>query len=258
MVTISLDQITRNVLLRKGYSLHFYMSCILYAKDCLRQLVEDDLQVLNTKILPIDLTSNTAELPSDFLDNVLVAIRSGQNIIPLVESTSSDNLLNYNSDFELTKFSSANVTDLPANVNMLYGPYGFGQWFTTHYNNFGENVGRFFGGIAYYDTYKILRHLNKIKLNEALTFCDIVMVYISNGMDSSTATRITPYAQDTIESYIYYQLKLNNRTSNLGEIQMAEQDYISQRKILRARMSDLSLQQLKRIVHRNNIASPKS
>ncbi len=257
MVTISLDQITRNVLLRKGYSLHWYMQAILFAKDCLRQLVEDDLQVTNSKIIPVDQTTNCAVIPSDFLDYIVVGYRNGQAIVPLVESNSLDDIDNYDSDWNSVRIGSENAAASNSNSN-LYGYYGFGSWFVNHYNNWGENVGRFYGGVAYYDTFKIIKKRNVIKINNALSLCNIALVYISNGMDSSTATQITPYAQETIESYIYYQFKLNNRTSSLGEIKMAEDDYIKNRIILRARMSDLDVPRLKRIVHRNSYSSPKS
>lgn len=260
MVTISLDQIIRNVLQRRQYSLHWYLPFAIYAKDCLRQLVEDDLRVLNTKVITIDINTGLGELPNDYLDYSMVGIRSGQAIIPLVEADTSDGLVNYNSDWEITKFNSRDsaTTEIVGNANLLYGPYGFSQWLTTHYNNFGQNAGRFYGGIAYYDTFKILKPLNKIKLNETLSFREVVMVYISNGMDSNVATRLDPYCQDTIEAYILFQYKANTRSYGLGERQLAEQEYITQRKILRSRMSDLSLSKLRRIVNRNSFGSPKT
>lgn len=260
MVTISLDAITRNVLLRKSYPIHWYMQCLLYAKDCLRQLVEDDLEMTNTKILPVDLTTNTAQLPNDYLDYVLVAYQNGQYVVPLVESTGLDALPNYDTDWNEIKNGATNVftNNLAGNTNLLLGPYGFSQWFTTHYNNFGENTGRFYGGIAYYDTFTVIKKRNVIKLNNAITKANIALVYISNGMDSSTATQITPYAQDTIEAYIMWQLKEQNRSYGIGERQVAESQYINQRKILRARLSDLSISKLKRIIHRTTMASPKN
>jgi len=256
MVTTSLDKIVRNVLLRKGYPIHYYMQALLYSKDCLRQLVEDDLQIVNTQIMPVDQTTNMIDIPSDYLDYIVVGLPVGQSVKPLVESDSLNELNNYDSNFQPTTYRSTTANS-NGSTNALYGPYGFTQWFVTHYNNFGENTGRFAGGIAYNDTFKIIKKLNKIKINEALSVTNIVIVYISDGMNSNTATLITPYAQDCIEAYILWQFKEQNRTYGLGERKVAEDEYINQRRILRARLSDVNMQVLKRIVHRNSIASPK-
>ena len=45
----SLNAIVRNVLLRRGYPLHYYMQFLVNAKDCLREMSLDSLDVINTE-----------------------------------------------------------------------------------------------------------------------------------------------------------------------------------------------------------------
>jgi hypothetical protein len=82
----------------------------------------------------------------------------------------------------------------------------------------------------------------------------VVLEYVSNGMDADSATQIDWYAKDCLEAYCMWQFKENNRTYSAGEAEVAKQEYINQRLILRAELSDLTTDNLKRIVQRNSIA----
>jgi hypothetical protein len=53
-------------------------------------------------------------------------------------------------------------------------------------------------------------------------------------------------------------MKAHNRIYNMGERQLAENNYIKERKILRARKSDWSVEKIKRIVQKNTMGAPKS
>ena len=258
MVSTTINQIVNNMLLQRRYSLHWYLEFLLYGIECVRELSMDDLMIMNTKVLPVNSTSNTAELPSDYLDYVMVGVRVGQNIMPLVESDLFDNANNFSSDYTQVKYNSQETTSQTDVLNPIYGAYGFSQWFTTHYNNFGEQAGKFYGGISYYDTFQIIKGRNVIKINEGLSFDNIVLIYIGNGLSVDAVSSITPYATQTIQEYILFKFKENNRTYSPGEAQAQYNRYTNARQILRARMSDLSLSKLKRIVHRTTIASPKN
>jgi hypothetical protein len=53
-------------------------------------------------------------------------------------------------------------------------------------------------------------------------------------------------------------MKAHNRNYNMGEKQLAQNEYIRERKILRARKADWSIEKIKRIVQKNTMAAPKS
>jgi len=135
---------------------------------------------------------------------------------------------------------------------------GWVYWAYTSYNEFGEFTGRLYGyqGI-YTDTYNVIPERNEIQLNQHLVVDEIVLQYISNGLDATSVSKITPYAQATIEAYITWQHKLCSRHYNNQDRQMAEMEYIKQRKILRARMNTLTIQEVKRILYKSSVATPK-
>ena len=80
---------------------------------------------------------------------------------------------------------------------------------------------------------------------------------MSDGQEADAATQIDPYAIKTIQAYIGWQTRENNRNYNMGERQMAQNEYVRERKILRARKADWSVEKIKRIVQKNSQASPK-
>ena len=52
-------------------------------------------------------------------------------------------------------------------------------------------------------------------------------------------------------------MKESTRTYSEGEKERAKQEYIEQRRVLRARMSDLTMERIKRIVAENTYLAPK-
>lgn len=252
MTVTNLDTIVRSLLMKKGYTMHWYVDFLLAASSCLRELHMDDLRAVNTKLLVLN-DYSAATIPSDCLDVVRVGIKAGQYVRPLVPNSKINSLYNMDDELSIIPYSGGSSTDTP----LIYGTGGF-EWRTTHYNEYGENTGRYFGaGDTYNDYYKVIPERNEIQVDETLGVEEIVVEYISDGQDADAASKITPYAQATIEAYINWQHKENNRTYGLGERQMAEMEYIKQRKILRARKSDLTLEGLKRSADKNTKASPK-
>lgn len=257
MITASLDGIVRDVIMRRGYTFHKYIRFLVYAKNCLRELTFDDLKVYNTIILPTT-DYNAVELPSDYQDYVRVAAMSGQKLKPLVETDKLNPLVARTADFSATTYAAAG-SDSNTNPTLYTYFYPF-YWNTVTWNNFGEFTGRMYGMGAgsQPDVFAVFRERNQIQLSELLSVDSIVLEYISDGMNSDAATRIDPYAIETIAAYIIWQHKEHTRTYSINEAELAKQEYISQRMILRARKSDLTTEVLKRRFQAATYASPKS
>jgi hypothetical protein len=252
----SIDTIVRSVLLQQGKPLHFYIDCLIYGRECLRELYFDDLQVINTVLLDVHTTGNYIDLPCDFVDWVKVGIRVGQMVKPLVQDQSINPLHNYNSSGAIVDY----VQSPPDATNLLYTfPISL-FWGTTTINEYGESIGRLFGWGAGYesDTFKYLPERNQIQLNESLAVDKIVLEYIGNGMSCDAATQVDVYAMQTITDYIKWQLKENSRSYSDGEKERLRQIYLGQRIILRARKDELTINDMKRIDQRNYMATPKS
>lgn len=258
---ISLDKIVKNILLKRGYPVQYYLQMLIFCKDALREIAFDlSILPVRYKCIPVDSDTFTADLPSDFVDRVRVSVRAGQYIVPLVEDLNLQTIPNYDSNFDVQPYSDGvQVPDAQTNGNYAYysnNGYAAPYWWLVNWNSWGENIGRQFGGIVgYNDTYKINKLDNNIKVNENLGAEEIVLEYISNGMDADSATHIDAYAQMAIEKFCMWQFKEHNRTYSEGEAQVALRDYRDELALLRARLNPLTLDDLKRIVDRSRSAT---
>lgn len=257
MTITTLDAITRNFLMKRRYPFHFYIECLVYSTEALRELSMDDLKVVNTAKLPVDQNTNAVELPNDYMDYVDVGIEAGQSVKPLVESSKINPLIARNSDFDPTTYGQ--LASQNSNNILYYGSLYPYYWNTVFWNSNGEFTGRLFGMTGNQDdTFSVFPERNQIQLRESLCVSHIVLQYISDGMNSDAATQITPYAYQTISNYILWQMKENSRTYSDSEAQRAKGLYIEERLKLRARLSDLTVERLKRSLQNATYASPKS
>ncbi len=258
MVFYTLDAINRNYLLRKGYPLHFYLQGLVYLGAGLRELVLDDLRVINVKVLPVDQTTNEVILPTDFVKEVEIGIEQGQRIRPLVEQRSLNPVQAYTSTFEETMYQTRQTDQ--ANNLLYYGYLLPLLWNTITWNEYGENIGRLFGWGqgSQNDTFTVVKEQNIIKINEDMNIDKIVLRYISDGQNADAATQIPAEAYDTLNKYEAWQFKENSRTYSEAEKARSEQSYLRARGILRGRMNDLTTDKVLRLFQKNYMAAARS
>jgi hypothetical protein len=252
MTITSLDSIVNNILLKRGYPYHYYIQFLVGAKDIMREIAFDQpIFSVRQCVLPVDQATNRVDLPNDWQDTCRVSGWFDQYIRPLVEDNNLQLIQNFDSDFDPQPYAQGIAIANNQSVSFATGylnPYSF----TTYWNSYGENVGRYFGGVgAMADTYRVDKTNRQIKINENLFIENIVLEYISDGMDADSATQIDSYAQFAIEAGAMWQFKEHNRTYSEGEAQAAKRDYELERQRLSARLSDLDIIRLKRIVQGN-------
>lgn len=258
MTIYTLDFIVRNYLLKNGYSMHWYLQALLHAVDCLSELYKDDLKVVNTRILPIN-DYGAADLPEGFTDSVGVFIKAGQKLQPLTEDNGINPLNNYDSDFNISRWDTPTTTvSTDQSVVQISGLLNTWWYGFSPYDSLGEPVGKFFGlGNPTNKTYKIIRERNQIQLSERLSITEIVFQWIGDGRNSDAVSSVDSYAVPVIRQYIKYGLKDCNRAYSKGEVEYEYQKYIQQRKLLRARKSDLTVTTLRQIIMKNQRLSVK-
>lgn len=256
MTYISIDAIVKNILLKRGYPLQYYLDFLVYCKDGLREIAFDDpIFTVRYVALPVNQNDNTVELPNDYQDYTRVSAWVDGYLRPLVENNNLQLIPNYNQSFEVEPYSDGVAIATQQQQNLLYSnnfltPY----WYIVNWNNFGENIGRWFGGIgSYIDGFRINKTMNQIKIDDNLFIQNIALEYISDGMDADSATKIDSYAQNAIEAFALWQFYLHNRTYSQGEAEAMYNHYAIERTILRGRLSDLNLDNLKRAVQANNV-----
>jgi hypothetical protein len=123
-------------------------------------------------------------------------------------------------------------------------------------NDYGEPTGRFFGanGGERANGYKLLKERNQIQFTETVTGKDIVLMYISDGQSVDNATRIDMLAFSCIQAYIDWKTSKNAAIKSSYE----SITYHSEKRLLRAKLNDLTAIDIKNIVRKNYMASIKN
>ena len=252
MIFTTLDIIVRRTLLERRLPIHWYVETLVHCSTCLRELNFDTLQIINT----VTLTPNQAgqaDLPCDFTQEVGMFLPIGQYLSPIVHRDNITPLVNYNTTGQPVPYSQ-NPT-APINTTIPFDWPG-GNWY-WNVNDLGENLGRLFG----YDTtlfnpngYIIVPERGQVQFTETFTQPSAVFMYISDGQTITNASQITPMAIITLQAWNDWK-RSKNAANDMSPEGMT---YKRARKMLRSRLSDLSLLDIKQIIRSNYQDVPKT
>jgi len=248
---VTLNGITRSVLSQKKKTIHSYYRFLKWHADCLRELLFDTIQITNTVRLPVN-EFWECELPADYIDWCGVGVQVGQFVRPLIPKRSINRLANIDT-------SDGSQITYPSVVDETDEFAGLVQWWGININTRGENTGGYYGlgAGSEPDTFTIVEERNVIQLNQRITNSKIVLEYISDGTFADAATKITPYAQKTIEGYSDWQYKETSKSFGAYDAERAKRIFDRQHEILRARKNDLTPELVERIINRSRKASLK-
>ncbi len=253
MVLTTIDSIIRRYLLEKGLPIHFYAEALFNASTCFRELSIDTLQVVNTKRLPIN-EYFAVDLPDDYIDDVMVGVPAGQYVQPIPKKSGITPLRLTDSDGNYTTYASQETDATDAvQYNGDFIPAIGWYW---NINDFGESVGRYFGasGGAAPNTYSIVKERRQIQLPESFIGTSIILVYISDGQTIDSATQIDTQAFYTIQSWIAWKHSPNAQNLFSPEARY----YLNEKRKLKARMNELTLNDIKDIIRSNFHAGIKN
>lgn len=229
----TLDKIVRQVLAEREYPIHFYLQFLTYGVSALRELNFDTLQSVKSVRLPIN-SYKAATLPCDYVDYIRVGNELGQYIDPFGEKESFNRLNKFDEQGKKITYP-----DVEAQNNYIPANYD-GLWYTTYANDRGELLGRIYNARpTFRNSFLIIKERNEIQLDVNFEGKEITMDYITDGLSVDSSNAIHPYATEAIKSYIVWKMKDNGRHYNMGERQVAKDEYYNQLRILRGRMNEM-------------------
>jgi hypothetical protein len=248
MMYTSLDQIVRRSLLERNKPIHFYVEYLLHAAACLRELTLDSLRIVNVKEIPFN-SHGAIQLPDDFVKEVSLSLRTGTYLKGIPYRDDINPLLRIAEDGEYERPHRPHYEN-------AYPFLGYsGQWaWLWNVNDYGEGLGRMFG-ISGGDNrgYKVIPERNEIQV-VAPCADSAVLTYISDGQNADSATRVPVEAFAAIQSYCDWKLSPYRAIINSQEANT----WINNRRLLRARLSTLTTEDIINIFYQNYYASVKS
>jgi hypothetical protein len=254
----SLDTIITGLLLQRRYPIHFYAEFLIHAYRIYEEEHFDTLKNVRTAVLQIN-SYYAAELPCDFMDWVRIGYQNGPFVKPMVQRPG----FNRRNNFDTTTGDKIPYPEPAVDefANTFIGSSIFGWNNFVTYNDKMENTGRLYGsGKNRFDTFSVIAGptgKNQIQFDNNVGATCIVMDYISDGTEIDNATMINPYAKAAIEAGIIWKMKANTRTYSQGEVMQAQREFDHQTTILRGRMNDLTMDDLRAIIQRRTQGSLK-
>jgi hypothetical protein len=241
--------IVRRSLLERGYPIHYYAEYLLHASSCIRQLTYDTLKIINSVSLPVN-SYYAVDLPEDFVDDISVNVPTGSFLKPVPKNDSINPLRLVDpttGQFVPYKDAGQNETVYGINPSWLW------YW---NVNDYGEPTGRFYGagGGERANGYKLLKERRQIQLTETFTGDTIVLLYISDGQSVNSATQIDMLAFSTIQAYIDWKTSPNAARKDSYEART----YADEKRLLRAKLNDLTVVDIKNIVRKQFMAAIKN
>ena len=250
MTYANLDMIVRRSLLEKGYPIHYYTEYLLHASSCIRQLSTDTLKIINAVNLPIN-SYYAVDLPPDFVDDISVSVSTGNFLRPVPKNDSLNPLRTMDSSGKFIPYKDRTKKQ----QETIYGINPSWLWY-WNVNDYGEPTGRFYGanGGERANGYTVVKERRQIQLTETFSAESIVLLYISDGQSVNNATQIDMLSFSCIQSYIDWKTSRNANIKSSPEAAT----YLSEKRLLRAKLNDITAVDIKNMVRKNYMASIKN
>lgn len=246
----NLDMTTRRTLLERGLPIHYYAEVLFHQSAALRELTKDTLKAINTRTLTLN-SYSAADLPQDFVDDVGVYVPVGNLLHPLPKRDNITPLRNGDSEGNFVPWTDTTTTQ---DVSM----YGINPTWIFYWNvsDYGEPSGRYFGvgGGNHRDGYQIFKERRQIQFTESTVASQVVLIYISNGQSVDNATQIDWAAFRAIQTYSDWQMSKNAVSNNSPEANT----YYNEKRLLRANLNDLTIEDIKNTLRNNFRATIKN
>lgn len=252
MKLYSLDNIVRETLATREYPLHWYLSFMVHAIKCVREMNMDVMQNVSSVRLPVN-SYGAVTLPGDYVDYIRVGIEKGPYLQPLQPKETYNRLNNFDSSGNKIPYDDATVynNSLPFDRELF--------WYSNAFNDKGEFRGRVFNNTpAYRNSFIVVRERCEIQLDPNIDVDEITMDYITDGLSCGADTCVHPYSAMSIEAFIIWQMKDHSRAYNRQEAELAKQEYVRQYDILQGRMNPIDTNDIIRSLRRGYSATIKN
>jgi hypothetical protein len=230
---------------------HYYSEFLFHSATGLRELTFDTLKVINTQNLPVN-SYGAVDIPSDCQDVLSVSIPAGGGLSALPKQE----WLNPLRVHSLTtgEFVSHNGSADDTDNNLFWFP---GIWGTYYWNvsSYGEPTGRLFGAPGGTSIgYNVFPERRQIQMTRGFENGNVIVMYVSDGQSVDNATQIDIKAFQTIRAFQEWKRSENANNDNSPE----GRSFYNQRRLLRARLNDMTRTDLLNILRNAYTAAIKS
>lgn len=253
MIFTNLDILCRRWLLERGLPIHWYSEALFHASTAVRELSFDTLKIINVQALAVN-DYGAIDLPDDFVDDISVCIPAGNQLVDIPKNDKLSPIRVHDATGAYVPYST-NQTQLSDSINnTIMGFPGSWGWY-WNVNEYGEPTGRFWGSKGGTSQgYKLIKERRQIQLTDNFIGSSVVLLYISDGQSANNASQIDTMAISCIQSYIDWKRSPNAAIKNSQEAAT----FYNEKRLLRARLSDVTMVEIKNIIHNAYSATIKN
>lgn len=246
MTWYTIDSIVKQILLEQRKPIHWYLEYLTHATSALRELHFDHLRNVKTVKLTIN-SYKAVAIPCDYVDWVRVGVVANDKVKALVQSSNINRLNNFDTSGNKVKWP---IDESTVSIDDFY------MWRTDIY----EYTGGFYNHRPDLSStfFKVLPERGEIQLESNNGDTEIILEYISDGLDADAATKVDPYATDAIKTYVMWQVELNNRQYSKGDADYRKRLHDAAVRKLRARKNPLSKEDILNAVRKGYSATYKN
>lgn len=253
MAKMTLDQTVREYLIENQYPEHRYFQALQFGISCLRELNLDVTGVPVIADLPVS-DADTVDLPDDYINYVRMGF---------CDSSGNFHELGRNKDICLNR----SVDDCgqpgqrtnPGQPEVIEGAFYSSEYYAAHYRN-NENIGRFYGaggGQNRWGGFRIDPTYGQIQLADYCGGDHLRLEYLSDPAKANGEFIVQPFALETVKAWIDWKMSSKNPSVPQSQVQTNYFLYTRNKKLLRARIKSLSVQDILQSFRKGNKASPK-
>lgn len=212
-----------------------------YALRGIREFSFDMTHNIKTKILDVNASLGTAELPCDYVDMVKLGQLGTDGLVYIFAENKNMNLL----------------PDQPADSIPEY-LQGYDSYVFRNFV-YESTMGRLYGmgGGQGSGEYRVNLAENRIELSLAADVKKVVLEYISDEAKSDNPC-VPAYAEQALRAYIYLKTIERKASVPTMEKQRARQDYYNERRLANARLKSFNKFDALSVTRRNFRLSPKA
>lgn len=247
----NLDTVIKEHLIEIGDSnFSRYARTMQFAISTLRELNMDVSGTITSAELPIT-DRDTVNYPPDYINYVRIGVCCGDEIIALG--------LNENKCLAPKKDNCGDDIQKKRDGDSWGGFFMGWDGIADHYKN-GENVGRFFGlggGNSPVGTYTPDDTNREFHISCNRERTHIVLEYIADIKTIDGHFQVHPFIIETLKAGIYYRSLQRNSSKNIGEKQLAKNDYDLAYRNSKKRFMSSTFDEWKAAFRKGNKLSPR-
>ena len=240
----------------------------------IREMGFDMSRKIRSLKLAVDTSTNTVELPDDYVDWSKIGVVGSDGIVYVLGENKN---INYSqayanasgekvgnatsasdsdSDGVYDRIDSKSVTDSGSPGNSDDLSQGFNSYVFRNYAYGAATAIYGVGGGNYYGQFRVNLDQNRIEIGSNGDISEVVIEYVADEARSKNPS-VHVYAEEALMAYMYYKIIERKASVPMGEKQRARQEYYNERRKANARIKSFTKEEALKTIRKNYRQAPK-